>query len=345
MLDYTSPDSRWNASLQHVMARLPGLSDDSTEAGVSWNNGKYLSSYANYAAESGALVTDRRQGRMFEAGGGWANQSFAFYGAVRSAGSEFDPVDGYVSHPGTAGYALYSARTWTFSKNDALLSAGIGGYLDRYQGPAGGQAQSDNALTLDVLTKSAWDLQLFSGSDYWRFGQSLEPISQSAGFALTYHSGLQNNVNNFPAHGSSATPTEIQYYTGRYGAGRLDTWYRTSTIRAGERGFVTLTLDDTAQWLRGNGRDNVQWFDELAYSYQISRGSSLALGIRRVIGTPPVPNGGGNCIGTCSNLSVAYHLRSPHSELYVAYGNPNTLSTVPQLFFKMIFYAGAQKGT
>ena len=33
------------------------------------------------------------------------------------------------------------------------------------------------------------------------------------------------------------------------------------------------------------------------------------------------------------------------SELYLAYGNPNALTTVPQAIFKMIFYAGAAKGT
>ena len=60
---------------------------------------------------------------------------------------------------------------------------------------------------------------------------------------------------------------------------------------------------------------------------------------------PPEPNGGGNCIGVCSNVSVAYHLRMRDYEIYTAYGDPNTLSTVPQAIFKVIFYAGAQKGT
>jgi len=47
----------------------------------------------------------------------------------------------------------------------------------------------------------------------------------------------------------------------------------------------------------------------------------------------------------CSNVSVAYHLRLRSSEIYLAYGNPNALTTVPQAIFKVIFYAGAQKGT
>jgi len=47
----------------------------------------------------------------------------------------------------------------------------------------------------------------------------------------------------------------------------------------------------------------------------------------------------------CSNVSVAYHVRLSHAEVYAAYGDPNTLSTVPQALLKMIFYIGGQKGT
>jgi hypothetical protein len=35
----------------------------------------------------------------------------------------------------------------------------------------------------------------------------------------------------------------------------------------------------------------------------------------------------------------------PHSEIYLAYGDPNSLLTVPQVILKWIFYAGADKGT
>ena len=209
--------------------------------------------------------------------------------------------------------------------------------MDRYQGVQYGEAQSDNQILFDLLTKSTIDLQLSSGSDYWRFGEIMTPVSQSAGVSLTYHSGTQNNVGNFPSHGSSATPTQIQYYTGAYGLGRLDTWFRSTTMRVGERGSLTFAVDNTAQWMYGRSANNIQWFDSVSYSYQIDRNSSFAIGLRRVDGV--------NCIGVCSNVSVAYHLRMRDYEIYTAYGDPNTLSTVPQAIFKVIFYAGAQKGT
>jgi hypothetical protein len=344
-LNYLSPDTHWGASFQHVTADVPGIADASNQVGIKWSDRSRFGAYLNVGNETGTLVPDPGRAMTYDAGGGYGSPRFGFYAAVRSIGDEYDPVDGYVAHAGIAGYSLYSARIWSFGPNNRLASVGLSGSLDRYQGPIYGQSQSDNQIVVDLLTKSAWDLQLYSGSDYWRFGDALVPISQNGGFQLTYHSGLQtNNPGNFPNHGSSATPTLISYNTGRYGPGRLDTWLRTSTIRVGERGTLSLTLDDTAQYVK-IGQGNVQWFDGLAYAYQIDRESSFAIGLRRVIGYAPIPNGGGNCAGVCSNVSIAYHTRFRHIELYAAYGNPNTLSTVPQAIVKLIFYAGGSKGT
>lgn len=343
-LTYTSDNNQWSAAFQHVNTDLPDLVDDTNQGGVSWWNGKYLYTYANYALESGTLVTDPDQGEWFDSGVAWINQHFAFAAGVRQVGDEFDPVDGFDSHPGIAGYGLYSARVWTFSPQDFLSSVGVSGFLDRYQGVSYGQAQSDNQVLFDVLTKGTVDVQLSSGSDYWRFGQLLEPISQAAGISVTYHSGMQNNLNNFPTHGSSATPTQIQFYTGSYGLGRLDTWFRTTTLRVGDKGSLIFSDDSTTQYVP-RAPDNIQWFEGVAYAYQIDADSSFAIGVRRIVGDPPVPNGGGDCMGTCANISVAYHLRLRNEEFYLAYGDPNTLTTVPQAIFKVIFYAGSTKGT
>ncbi len=342
---YTSPDQKWFGSVQRVAVSTDALVDDVETAGVAYSDLKHVSAYFNYGSDSGTNVLVPDQAQRYDFGGGWANQTFGFFGSVRKVGEYYDPADGFVSHPGIAGYALYSAKLWDFDANDKLETVGVAGFLDRYQGPQYGIAQSDNSLLLDVLTKSAWDLQVFSGSNYWRFGDLLTPISQNAGFQLTYHSGLQtNNPGNFPNHGASSTPTSINYSTGHYGNGRLDTWFRSSTMRLGSRGLLTLAVDDTAQYFPATP-NNVQWFESLSYAYQINSNSSFAIGLRRVVGEPPVPNGGGDCIGTCSNVSVAYHLRTRHAEFYLAYGNPNALTTVPQAIFKIIFYAGAEKGT
>ncbi|HUY11234.1 MAG TPA: hypothetical protein VMV73_03135 [Candidatus Dormibacteraeota bacterium] len=342
---YSSPDSRWQSSIERTSVNMPGFVDNATEAGTSYSDLKHMSAYFNYGNDSGTNVLQGNQSQYYDLGGGWFSQTFGFGGALRKIGSYYDPADGFVSHPGIAGYALFNAKIWDFDKNSKLASIGLSGFLDRYQGPTDGIAQSDNQLLLDVLTKSALDLQVYTGSDYWRFGSTLTPISQNGGFSLTYHSGLQtNNPGQFPYHGSSATPTSINYSTGRYGSGRLDTWFRNTTMRLGNRGSLIVALDDTAQF-EPSTASNIQWFDSVSYAYQIARNSSFAIGIRRVLGDPPLPNGGGNCVGRCTNLSLAYHLRLRHAEFYLAYGNPNTLSTAPQAIFKVIFYAGAEKGT
>ncbi|MBV8490552.1 MAG: hypothetical protein JO199_08485 [Candidatus Eremiobacteraeota bacterium] len=344
-LGWTSTDQKWNFSTQRVSVNTPTLTDNVLTTGLSYYDHKHLSAYFDYGDDSGTNVLDGSQAQRYDFGGGWGGQTFGFWGSTRKVGEYYNPADGFVSHPGIAGYALYSAKIWDFSANSKIDTIGVAGFVDRYQGPQYGQAQSDNQLIFDVLTKSAWDLQLFTGSDYWRFNNLLEPISQNGGFQLTYHSGLTtNNPGNFPNHGTAATPTLISYSTGNYGSGHLDTWFRSTTMRVGNRGSLTLAIDDTAQYFP-NSPSNVQWFNSLSYSYQIGLNSAFAIGLRRVTGTPPVPNGGGNCVGECSNVSVAYHLRTRHIEYYLAYGNPNALTTVPSAIFKMIFYAGAEKGT
>ncbi len=345
-LNYTSPGTNWFSSVQHVSVSMPGFIDSTTEAGVAYSDLKHFNAYMNYGDNSGTNVLAPDKSQYYEFGAGWSNQTFGFFGATRKIGEYYNPTDGFISHPGIAGYAMYVAKIWDFDSNDSLASVGASGFVDRFQGPLYGIAQSDNQLLVDILTKHALDLQFFTGSNYWRFNDLLTPISQNGGFQFTYDSGLQtNNPGQFPYHGPSSYPTQIAYNGGRYGAGRLDTWFRTTTIRVGNRGALTLAVDSTDQSMPSPQTDNIQWFESLSYAYQISTNSSLAIGLRRVIGNPPLPNGGGDCIGDCSNVSVAYHLRLRSSELYLAYGNPNALTTVPQAIFKVIFYAGAAKGT
>ncbi len=345
VLDYMTPDSRWQGTIQRSAVETPTIHDNVTNGAIKFTDLRHATAYLDYGNDAGSNVIDKNQGQWYDAGGIWRNDTFLFAAALRKVGAFYNPVDGFIFHPGIAGYGLYAAKIVDFPASSRLVSAGVSAQIDRYQGPQGGSAQSDNQFTFDVLTKSALDLQLNAGSDYWRFGNVLTPISQNAGFVATYHSGLQtNNPNNFPGHGSSATPTSLSYSTGRYGDGRLDTWLRTSTIRAGDRGSISIAVDNTSQWLQ-HSPDNIQWFESISYAEQISRNSSIAVGLRQVFGEPPVPSGGGNCIGRCSNIAFAYHTLMKRSELYIAYGDPNTLTTVPQTIVKWIFYAGADKGT
>ncbi len=44
-------------------------------------------------------------------------------------------------------------------------------------------------------------------------------------------------------------------------------------------------------------------------------------------------------------MTFAFHHRTPHDELYFAYGDASRLSTLPQFILKFIHYFGAEKGT
>ena len=343
-LDYTSSNREWGASIQRVAVDTPQLIDDTTSGGVTWTDRKHLSAYFDYGDDHGTNVLDPSDAQRYEGGGGWQSQTFSLFGSMRKIGDYYDPVDGYVSHSGIAGYALYTNKIWLFDGKDALESISLGGLVDRYHGNTLGLNQTDNVVVLDVLTHGLIDVNATAGSDYLRLTDGIfAPVSQN-GIGVTYHSGSQQNAGNFGSHGSSATPTSIVYNTGRYGDGRLDSWLRSSTIRLGVKGTFTAELDDTAQWF-SQKPDNVQWFERLSYAYQLGHDTSFAIGLRKVSGTPPSPNGGGDCIGTCTNVSFNYHVKTRHSELYVGYGDPSRLITVPQLIFKFIYYLGAEKGT
>jgi len=345
VLNYRTPDHVWEATIQRVAVTTPTLLDDTTTSGISYYDQKHISAYFDYGNDHGSNVTLPDDAQRYDVGGGWGSQTFALFGSARKVGDDYLPADGYVQHAGIAGYALYTNKIWLLRGTSRLQSISLGGLLDRYHGRSAGLNQTDNELLLDVLTKSAIDVQLTSGSSYLRTSDGIfTPVSQN-GIGLLFGSGSSQNAGNFGQHGSSsAYPTTISYNTGRYGNGRLDTWVRSKTFAAGRRGSLTLELDNTAQWF-SHGVDNVQWFERIGYAYQLGHDSSLAVGLRRVVGSPPIPNGGGNCIGTCSNVSLAYHRKTAHNELYIGYGDPNTLITTPQVIFKFIYYVGAEKGT
>ena len=137
-LDFTSPDTRYFANFQRVSVNTPGLHDDVFDGGIAYSDLKHFSAYVNYGSDSGTNVLVPDHAQCYEIGGGWANQTFGFFGSTRKIGEYYNPADGFVSHPGIAGYALYSAKIWDFSANDKLESVGIAGVIDRYQGPTHG---------------------------------------------------------------------------------------------------------------------------------------------------------------------------------------------------------------
>jgi hypothetical protein len=377
-LGFTTPDNHWRYFMERIAAdcNLPGTTncqfgtplvhDDVFANGLSYNDGKHVDAYVNYGSDSGNQVLMGNQAQHYDAGAFVydATEGAAF--STRKVGLYYDPADGLIQHSDIAGYAAYGAKIWTFKPDTGLNSAGFSLYGDRYHNMFGALDQTDNSLVLDVLTKSRIDIQGSLGSSYLlqQYGCSgtgcvFTPISQN-GVGITYHSGTVNGPGNFPNHGAGATPTSVTFNTGRFGPGRLDSWTRLTTMRAGMRGLLSFELDDTRQYL-DRGGVNTQWLERASYSFAASANSSLALGVRRIVGTPPlvfasspvsctttVPQPATEFVGPCTgawNLSASYHYRLPHDELYLGYGDASRLSTTPGFILKLIHYFGAEKGT
>ncbi len=344
-VSYRTPDNRWRFTAQTVAANLAGITDHVDTGGVAYNDNKHVSAYFNYGTDHGTNVRDGSQAQRYDLGTFIYSNTFGFAGAVRKVGRYYEPVDGFVQHADIAGYALYENKIWLFDKKSWLNSIQLSTFVDRYHAQSGALNQTDNSLGIDILTRGRIDVNAGIGSSYLLLDSGVfTPISQN-GIGVTWHSGTANNPGSYGYHGSSATPTSVSYNAGRFGPGRVESWFRSSTMRAGPRGTLAVEADDTRAY-EDNGATNVQWLERLGYSYATGPNSSLALGVRRIIGTQPivdarfVPS-----FGSAWNVSFAFHKRTPHDELYFAYGDASQLSTLPQLVLKLIHYFGAEKGT
>ena len=377
-LGYTTPDNHWRYFMERVSAdcNLPGTTncqfdtplvhDDTFANGLSYNDGRHVDAYFDYGSDSGNQVLLPNQAQRYDGGLYLYNPTEGLAIADRKIGLYYDPADGLIQHPDIAGYAAYAVKIVTFNQNSALNSVGVSSFVDRYHNMFGALDQSDTNVNFDLLTKSRIDFQASLGSSYL-LQQSdctgltcvFAPVSQN-GVGIVYHSGTANSPGNFPNHGGSSTPTSVTFNTGRFGPGRLDSWQRLTTMRAGMRGTLSFEADDTRQYL-DHGGTGVQWLERASYTYAASADSSFALGVRRIVGTPPLifeaapvnctsvitvtrPGVVAPCTGAW-NLSLAYHHRSPHDEIFAGYGDASQLSTTPGFILKLIHYFGAEKGT
>ncbi len=332
-------------SMQRVAVNQPGFSDYATELGLSYSDHKHLFGYFNYGDDKGSNVADAARGQMYDFGTGWSDPTTTFAMTYRRIGQYFNPVDGFVWHPDIAGWGAYVGHALLFKPAAPLRSITFTGIVDRYHDHLGALDQTDQSAGFDVLTRGLIDLNFGLGSSYLRLSNgTFTPVTQNQ-YAVTFGSGAQNSsVNNGAQHGQSATPTTISFATGRFGAGRLNSYSVTSTLRASRRGLVSLELDENNQLLDQGGVYR-QWFERIAYSYEAGRDASFALGVRRIMGIAPVLDAPPQ-FQQGWNLSAAYHRTfNGTNELYAVYGDASAFSTVPAFIVKWIHYFGAPKGT
>jgi len=229
-------------------------------------------------------------------------------------------------------------RTWDGAPTSFIKNVNVAQDIQHYRNIAGQLDLADAFTSVIVNASHQWYLNATSGYQYFLVGNYGSTINQN-GIALSY------------GHGGSA-PTTVTYNIGRFGPGYLRTTTRLTTLRLGQRGTLTLEGDNTNQSLDVGFKDT-QWLERASVAYQLGSQQSVAIGVRRIIGTgliitPPQFVTGHYILPTplnASNVSFAYYRHVGQDELYVVYGDPNQLSTLPAFIVKYVHYFGAQKGT
>ncbi len=327
---------------QAVETFAPGFADRLTTIGLFANDRKHKVVYFNYGWDRGNNVLDKAQAQRIDAGAAYYGTDYYFGGGVRKIGGYYNPVDGLISTPDVAGWSFDGDRTFRFKPGSWLKSVEIQGYVDRYHGADGRIDRASNDLSFTLVNKNLFRLNFDTGSTYLKLTDGrLTPVSL-AGVALGYRS-------------NTATPTSFVYNQGRYGDGRIATFDRNTVLKLGPVTQIALQAFDTV-WYADAGYRNVQWLERVALTRNISRDSSFAIGLRRIIGTPPaVANyfsygvapyaSGPASFYSASNVSVAYAYHRKRDELYLVYGDASATVTKPALIVKYVFYLGGEKGT
>ena len=337
--DVSTPARSYGVNLQNVDVNgAGGLHDDLSSATTGYlNPHSHELVFLNYAAETGATVTDPHLATYLETGAGYASattQAFVFYEGI---GPQFAPPDSFVAQNNIAGLNGFASETIPFKANTILHDISLtafGAALHDQQGtPSQNDAQTQiNFDFSNLITLHAY----YSESAVRTFANQLLPFDGS-GFIAGYKF-------------STATPTYIQYQGGPYYHGNLDAWTYLTTLKLAPRVHLTLEADED-QYLStypGEMRTN-QWLERSSLDFQVNKETQFDVGVRRVIGSflPTFASAPDFTAVSGGNVSAAFHFlaRDGKSEFYAVYGDPNSFSTTPAIFLKYIRYIGAPKGT
>jgi hypothetical protein len=260
-------------------------------------------------------------------------------------GSQFNPVDGYVSHPGITGLSTNLGKTWNYGPHSYVQQAAFSMSWDRYRDGAGSTNQADQFLTANVHTRSQLALGISTGSSYLAVpdGEML-PFNQSY-LTLSYR-------------GNTSTPSSVSYSHGAYYHGFLGSWYSSTAFRLARPLILSFEADTTHYAPQDMFGPGTSWneiganelLERASLDWQFNHAASMDIGVRRIAGIfAPTGFGYVPTVITPSidatNLTAAFHFLALRNEFYVVYGNPNQLSTEHALFVKWIRYIGAPKGT
>lgn len=330
VLNYTDPGQQDHVSIQRGTSDTQAVHDDTFSAGYTHDDLHHLAEWIQYGTDGGTNVAAGDRAQRYETGVNLYSPTGQVAFTLRKIGQYYNPVDGFVAHPDVAGYALSASNDFRFAVSSPMKDLRVTAQFDRYQGFTGGSSQSDQWIYAQLATRRLWSVGVATGSAYLRLSNGLlSPANTGEGVVVYYAYG-------------TATQSSAQFTTGRFGPGLLNAWTRVANVRAGRRATFTAELDDTQQFTAG--ATYTQWLERAAFNLQSAPDESLGIGVRRIVGTPPMldtvqPFQSG------SNISIAYHRKTANGEWYAVYGDAAAFSTVPAVILKFVRYVGAEKGT
>ena len=326
---WSSSDNFLSAAVQRVTLNEPGFADRATAAHLRVDNQRDAYAYAELGSDAGTNVLDPSQAGWSEFGAARYGRAYFIGAAVRKIGAYYNPADGFVAHPDIAGWAS-SAEQDVLPPTGPIISVALQSSIDRYHNVRGALDQADQLLAISVQTRNQFTFSATTGASFLLSPEGAGSQFNQNGMTVGYRD-------------QSTTPSNLSYNAGRFGEGYLRAWTRQASFQAGARGSISLEADDTSL-ARDDGKTDAQWLERAAFAYQFGPETSLAIGLRRIIGIEP-PVFDNPAFVNASNISAAFHDRIGADDLYVVYGDANALITPPRLLLKWVHYFGAEKGT
>lgn len=329
-LTYKSKDHRYLGLYQRVAVDMPGVHDVANYYQAIAGNRHNFNGYVTLGGETGTGITDAGAGRYREYGLNFFSPRSAVYAAYHDVGTQYAPPDSFFQINDAKGPTVYAYREIDNGPHDFIQSIVISQDFGRLNNHLGAHTYDYDASAVSISTRNQWSLGLTSGDSFLQFAGSPGGFANQNGFSLAYGA-------------NTSTPTSVAWNAGRYGAGYLHSTSLNSAIRVSRLGTLSFTAYKTGQHLDA-GPEYVQWLERVSFGYQMGPGESLAIGLRRIVGTGPAFFDTPNFVDA-TNVSAAYYKRFNGYELYAAYGTPNRLNTQHDVLVKLIRYIGAQKGT
>lgn len=334
-LQYATTQRTFYGEYQRISTDYTGLHDVAEFGQLEVGNAHNFNVYATDGSETGTLVNDSAQSYYREYGLNYYTPKEGIFAAYHAVGPQFAPPDTYLQINDIAGPSVYAYREFDNAPHSYIQNYVLSYDYQQYHNTLSVVNDTNRAAQLQVNARNLFSLSLTTGNAWVMLPGQPGGDNNQFGGTLTYNS-------------NGATPASYSYNIGRYAAGYLRASARQFTVRVTPRGTITFEADDTGDTL-DTGEKLVQWLERISFAYQINRTSSLAVGVRRIIGTTPpffTPVSELNTLYiNAANVSVAYYKRFGRGELYLVYGDPNAISTTPAAIAKYIFYVGAQKGT